>query len=102
LKAITGLDRSWGDLLKISERVWNLTRAFWAREVPGFGREWDYPPPRTWKEPVSSGPTKGKFVSRQDVERLLDLYYAQRGWDQEGIPTPEKLEELGLTGLVSI
>ncbi len=102
LKAVTGLDRSWGDLLKISERVWNLTRAFWAREVPGFGREWDYPPPRTWKEPVSSGPTKGKFVSRQDVERLLDLYYAQRGWDQEGIPTPEKLEELGLTGLVSI
>ncbi len=102
LKAVTGVDRSWDDLLKISERVWNLTRAFWVREVEGFGREWDYPPARTWKEPVISGPTKGKFVSREDVERLLDMYYTQRGWDKNGIPTREKLEELGLSDLVKI
>ena len=102
LKAVTGVDRSWDDLLKISERVWNLTRAFWVREVEGFGREWDYPPARTWKEPVISGPTKGKFVSREDVEKLLDMYYAQRGWDKNGIPTREKLEELGLSDLVKI
>lgn len=102
LKAVTGLDRSWDDLLKISERVWNLTRAFWLREVKGFGREWDYPPARTWKEPVISGPTKGKFVSREEVEKLLDMYYAQRGWDKNGIPTREKLEELGLSNLVKI
>jgi len=68
--------------------------------VEGFGREWDYPPARTWKEPVTSGPTKGKFVSREDVEKLLDMYYAQRGWDKNGIPTREKLEELGLSDLV--
>jgi aldehyde:ferredoxin oxidoreductase len=96
MKAITGLDRSWEDLLHIAERVWNLTRAFWVREVEGFGREWDYPPPRWYTDPLPTGPGQGKFVAREDVEKLLDMYYDQRGWDRNGIPTREKLTELGL------
>ncbi len=96
MKAITGVDRSWDDLLHVAERVWNLTRAFWVREVEGFGREWDYPPPRWYKDPLPTGPTEGKFVAKEDVERLLDIYYGQRGWDANGIPTREKLDELGL------
>ncbi|MBC7264326.1 MAG: aldehyde ferredoxin oxidoreductase family protein [Chloroflexi bacterium] len=102
LQAITGEDRSWQDLMKISERVWNLTRAYWIREVEGFGREWDYPPPRIWLDEVSSGPTKGAFISRENIEKLLDMYYEQRGWDRNGIPTEEKLDELGLSDLVQI
>jgi len=100
LRAVTGLDRTWSDLLTISERIWNLTRMFWVREVEGFGRSWDYPPPRTWKEPVAAGPTQGKRMTRQEVDRLLDMYYEQRGWTSDGIPTPAKLEELGLADLV--
>lgn len=83
--------------MKISERIWNLTRLFWFREVPGFGRAWDMPPARFYKEPVVSGPTKGKVMALEDVERLLDMYYEQRGWDANGWPTPQKLEELGLS-----
>ncbi|HJX38767.1 MAG TPA: aldehyde ferredoxin oxidoreductase family protein [Anaerolineae bacterium] len=101
MKSITGLDRSWEDLTHIAERVWNLTRAFWVREIDGFGREWDYPPPRWYSDPVPSGPSKGKVVSKENVEKLLDMYYKQRGWDQNGIPTREKLDELGL-GFVKI
>ncbi|MFQ6015124.1 MAG: aldehyde ferredoxin oxidoreductase family protein [Anaerolineae bacterium] len=100
LKTITGVDRSWDDLLKISERIWNLTRCFWVREVEGFGREWDYPPARVWKEPVVGGPTAGKLVPKEKVDKLLDMYYEQRGWDKNGIPTEEKLAELGLSDLV--
>ena len=96
MKAITGLDRSWDDLLHVSERVWNLTRAFWMREIEGFGREWDYPPPRWYKDPVATGPTKGKFIAREDVDKLLEMYYEQRGWDHDGIPSREKLDSLGL------
>lgn len=96
MKTITGLDRTWDDLLHIAERVWNLTRAFWVREVEGFGRQWDYPPPRWYTDPVTTGPTEGKFVAREDVEKLLDMYYDQRGWDSNGIPTRQKLNELGL------
>jgi aldehyde:ferredoxin oxidoreductase len=96
MKAITGVDRSWEDLTHIAERVWNLTRSFWVREQAGFGREWDYPPPRWYTDPVPTGPSKGKLVSKENVDKLLDMYYEQRGWDQNGIPTREKLDELGL------
>ncbi|MHB8764376.1 MAG: aldehyde ferredoxin oxidoreductase C-terminal domain-containing protein, partial [Deferrisomatales bacterium] len=27
---------------------------------------------------------------------MLDEYYPVRGWDADGVPTPEKLAELGL------
>jgi aldehyde:ferredoxin oxidoreductase len=96
MKAITGVDRSWEDLTHIAERVWNLTRSFWAREIDGFGREWDYPPPRWYTDPTPSGPSKGKLVSRENVERLLDMYYEQRGWTDNGLPTRQKLDQLGL------
>ena len=96
MKAITGVDRSWDDLIHVAERVWNLTRSFWVREMDGFGREWDYPPPRWYTDPVPTGPSKGKLVTKQNVDKLLDMYYEQRGWDQNGIPTREKLDQLGL------
>ena len=96
MKSITGLDRSWQDLTHVAERVWNLTRSFWVREIDGFGREWDYPPPRWYSDPVPSGPSKGKVVSKENVEKLLDMYYQQRGWDSNGIPSREKLDELEL------
>jgi aldehyde:ferredoxin oxidoreductase len=66
------------------------------REVEGFGREWDYPPPRWYTDPVQTGPTKGKLVTKEDVDRLLDMYYEQRGWSDNGIPTRQKLDQLGL------
>jgi len=31
---------------------------------------------------------------------MLDYYYEKRGWDANGIPTPETLARLGLTDLV--
>jgi aldehyde:ferredoxin oxidoreductase len=52
------------------------------------------------KEPLPSGPGKGKFIPREDVDKLLDWYYEQRGWDENGIPTREKLGELGLLELI--
>lgn len=96
LKAVTGQDYTLEDLMKISERVFNLSRVFWAREVEGFGRSWDQPPARFLEEEVPSGPTKGKKLSQEMVDALLDDYYGLRGWNANGIPTKEKLIELGL------
>jgi aldehyde:ferredoxin oxidoreductase len=31
---------------------------------------------------------------------MLDDYYQHRGWDKNGIPTPEKLKELGLKDVI--
>ncbi len=100
LAAITGVERSWEDLLKISERIWNLTRMYWFREIGGFGREWDYPPPRFYKEPATGGVTAGQLTTFDSAMKLLDMYYEQRGWDHNGYPTVEKLAELGLSELV--
>jgi len=96
----TGLDLSEEDLYRVSERVWNLTRMFWVREFPDFGRSYDLPPKRITAEPVLSGPTKGAVLPREKVDALLDDYYARRGWTKDGIPTEEKLKELGLDRLV--
>lgn len=94
--ALTGRDVTWNDLLICSERVWNLTRLFWFREVPGFGRAYDLPPARVYREETPSGPSKGAKISLEEINRMLDEYYRLRGWDESGRPTPEKLRELGL------
>jgi aldehyde:ferredoxin oxidoreductase len=97
---ITGQKKSWDDLLKISERIWHLTRAFSIREIKGFGRSWDYPPPRFYKEPIPSGPNEGHYLTKKELDILLDEYYQARGWDENGIPTKETLERVGLSDLV--
>jgi aldehyde:ferredoxin oxidoreductase len=100
MTAITGIERSWEDLLKISERIWNLTRLYWFREVEGFGREWDSPAARFYKEAATGGPTEGQLTTFENCQQLLDYYYAQRGWDKSGHPTEAKLAELGLDAYV--
>lgn len=36
----------------------------------------------------------GKIIN---LDKLLDDYYKLRGWDKNGVPTKEKLEELNLS-----
>jgi aldehyde:ferredoxin oxidoreductase len=96
---ITGKEKSWQQLLTVSERIWNLTRLISAREIKNFGRHLDYPPPRFCQEPVPSGPNEGYFLTKADLDVLLDEYYRARGWDENGIPTKDTLERLGLDEL---
>lgn len=93
---VTGMEFSWEDLMRVSERVWNLVRCYQFRCIPGFGRAWDQAPDRFLDEPLPSGPSKGKLLGREKANELLDRYYTLRGWDSEGRPSPAKLAELGL------
>jgi aldehyde:ferredoxin oxidoreductase len=101
LEAITGVKRSWEDLEKVGDRIWNLTRMYWAREHEGFGREWDMPSPRFYQEPPTTGVTAGQITKLEDVNKLLDMYYEQRGWTLDGLPLPATLDKLGLSALVA-
>jgi aldehyde:ferredoxin oxidoreductase len=68
-----------------------LERLFNLRE--GLGREDDSLAPRLLQEPLPAGPAKGNVV---ELESMLNEYYQLRGWDNEGRPTGEKLQALGL------
>ena len=101
LEAITGIHRSWEDLEKVGERIWNLTRLYWARENEGFSRSWDMPPARFYEDAPTSGATKGQITKLEDIHKLLDMYYEQRGWSPDGLPTPVTIENLGLKAVVA-
>jgi len=96
ISAATGWEFGVGDFRKAGERIYNLARLFNIRE--GLSREDDTLPKRLLEEPLSDGPAKGLVVN---LAPLLDAYYEFRGWDKTtGKPTDEKIEELGLTGLI--
>jgi aldehyde:ferredoxin oxidoreductase len=96
LKAARGVDKLDDNdyLEKVGERIWNLEKAFNLRE--GFSRKDDTLPSRMLTEPLHTreAPGEGQIVSHQD--EFLDKYYELRGWTKEGIPTKDKLNELGL------
>ncbi len=93
LHATTGIEpfASSMEVLKCGERVNNLVRLFNLRE--GLRSAEDTLPPRFLKEPLKEGPARGRVV---DLAPMLDEYYFVRGWDEDGVPKQEKLEELGL------
>jgi len=91
LKAATGVKMDLGELMRTGERIWNLERLFNLRS--GLSSKDDTLPERLLREPIPSGPAKGKVV---ELDKMLPEYYQLRGWDKDGIPTKEKLKELGL------
>ena len=91
LSAVSGENFTSDDLMMVGERVWNLERLYNLRE--GFGKVDDTLPKRMLDEPVTEGPSKGFTVK---LDTMLEEYYAFRGWDQNGVPKPEKLKELSL------
>ncbi len=101
LEAVTGIHRTWEDLEAVGNRIWNLTRMYWVRENKGFDRSWDLPSPRFYEEPPKTGATAGQITSYEDVQCLLDMYYEQRGWDSNGIPTPATLKKLNIAAQVN-
>jgi len=91
LNAATGANYTLAELEKAGERIWNAERLFLTQA--GFSRKDDSLPPRMTREPMPAGPAKGHVCH---LEEMLRPYYKYRGWTDDGIPTPEKLHELGL------
>lgn len=96
LNHITGWGVTVDEALRTSEMIWNLTRCHYIERNRANGRAFDYPPARSWEDKIPSGPGKGKGVTRDQLEQMLDEYYEARGWDKNGNPTREVLEDLGL------
>ena len=120
-EGITGKAVTIDNLILQSERVYNFQRVFNVRM--GYGtREYDYPPyravgPVTTMEYLSREERYDKEIREQigvdpsplsveekmsilrkyredRYEQLVDTVYKRRGWNNNGIPTIEKLREL--------
>jgi aldehyde:ferredoxin oxidoreductase len=90
LGATTGMAYQSKDIPLIAERITNLQRVFSVR--CGISAKDDTLPERLLT-PTTEGSHAGKVA---DLENQLVEYYAVRGWNKDGIPTKEKLNELGL------
>jgi aldehyde:ferredoxin oxidoreductase len=92
--AATGVPYTVADFEKIGERTWNLER-LWNLKA-GLTKADDTLPKRLLEEAHKEGPSAGVVVQ---LDKMLPIYYRERGWDDEGVPSKEKLEELGLASL---
>ena len=91
LTAVSGMEFTSDDLMKVGERTWNMERLYNLRT--GFSKADDSLPPRLLDEPIAAGPSKGHTVRLED---MLTEYYQFRGWSPEGVPGSRKLKELHL------
>jgi aldehyde:ferredoxin oxidoreductase len=90
----SGFNHTVESYLRAGERIWNLIRLFNLRE--GLHSSEDTLPDRFFKESFSKGPAKGIVLTEDGFEKSLHEYYTLRGWNKMGIPTKEKIKELGL------
>lgn len=91
LRTGVGIDYADEDAFRVGERVWNLEKEFNLKA--GFTKADDTLPPRLLTEPLPEGAGKGRV---SELSTMLGEYYRQRGWNEEGVPTEEKLEELSI------
>jgi aldehyde:ferredoxin oxidoreductase len=121
--SVTGRNIDKNELILQSERVYNFQRVFNLRM--GFGtREYDKIPYRSvgpvtieeyesradrydkqlvekWGYDIKGKSTQEKLdylrKMREDAyQKLCDAVYKRRGWDENGVPTIEKIKELGM------
>jgi aldehyde:ferredoxin oxidoreductase len=98
----TGINMTADELLIAGERINNLARVINIREGQGT-REFDKLPWKILNYPVPEECVgKGSVVKQDEFDIGLDDYYKVRGWTKNGVPKPEKLEELGLDDLIPI
>ena len=98
---VTGSEMTPDELKLAGERINNIGRLFNIRE--GLGRKDDTLPYKVMHLPIpDEGPSKGAFVTQEELDLLLDDYYEARGWTKEVIPSAEKLKQLGMDDLIQI
>jgi aldehyde:ferredoxin oxidoreductase len=89
LNAVTGWDFDREKFFRAGERIFNIKRLYNVRL--GITRKDDVIPVRMLNQRRGGGTNE-----LPPLNVLLDEYYKLRGWNEFGIPTEEKLEELSL------
>jgi len=91
LKAVTGWDTGVAELIRIGERILTTMRLFNVRE--GLTAADDVLPERFF-EPKTDGAVSKTNLDHAKIAQVKKYYYTLMGWDDNGVPLPEKVEEL--------
>ena len=103
---VTGIRLSEERLKRTGEMVWNIWKACNMKE--GFCRRDDRFPARWFEGLIETKDGQEKEIYLEDywgndlraagkVSQFMDDYYDERGWDKKlGVPSPQRLEDLGL------
>ncbi len=90
VNAVTGFDYTLDEVIRLGRRIWYMERIL--TNLFGSGAADDRLPDRLMT-PLEEGPSAG---SVPDMEMMLKEFYSLRGFDENGRPTAEVLQELGL------
>ena len=93
MELVTGVHYTGEELFRYGERSMNLQRLLNVRD--GMSRKDDTVPAKML-QPAAVGGRAFKAPTMEQFNAMLDDYYKLRGWDNNGIPTAETLEKLGL------
>jgi len=88
--SVTGWGWDVDEAMRCGERIFTLQRLINLRD--GYTNKDDALPPKMYI-PAKEGFRAGKVPP---IDDLLSEYYELRKWNENGQPTEEKLEELGL------
>ncbi len=92
----TGMEFTPEEIWDIADRAYTIERLFNIRE--GLTRADDWLVDRYFDEPTPIGLpiVRNKCIDREKFKQMIDEYYEQHGWDEDGVPQPETLKKLGL------
>lgn len=94
VRAVTGWNTSTFELMKVGERIMNMTRIFNLRE--GFTSDDDRLPDRFF-QPHTSGALAETSIDLKNFSEAKKIYYEMMGWDKNGVPSKIKLDELDIS-----
>ncbi|MCK4763062.1 MAG: aldehyde ferredoxin oxidoreductase family protein [Candidatus Aminicenantes bacterium] len=84
LNKMTGLESSAESLQELGRKISDMTRMYNIKN--GRTRKDDTLPARFFKEKHLSGIFKDQYLTEEKFGEWLDMYYRERGWDENGIP----------------
>ena len=93
---VTGFYDIITEVMHLGKRIWYLKRGL--SNLFGARAEHDMLPKRLLR-PIYTGPSKG---SVPDIGLMLKEFYELRGFNDDGVPKKEILEDLGLSYLAKL
>jgi aldehyde:ferredoxin oxidoreductase len=93
---VTGFDYTLDEILKIGRQLWYLKRGL--TNLFGARAKDDRLPARLMTV-LETGPTEG---SVPDMDRMLAEFYELRGFNADGVPEKQVLENIGLPELAGL